>query len=126
MIKSKKTVIIVAIIAIIVCMILGIACFTNKQEVVNIDEENAVNVAIVGKYVQLEDSYLSVIESLKHAGFANNVNVKIDLIDSETITKENGKGAELSIENATTGMAAPFHKGAAKYFAEKGVTVETK
>ena len=36
------------------------------------------------------------------------------------------KRAELSIENATTGMTAPFHKGAAKYFAEKGVTVETE
>jgi TRAP transporter TAXI family solute receptor len=36
------------------------------------------------------------------------------------------KKAELSIENATSGMTAPFHKGAAKYFAEKGVTVETE
>ena len=36
------------------------------------------------------------------------------------------KKAELSIENATEGMTAPFHKGAAKYFAEKGVTVEAK
>ena len=43
----------------------------------------------------------------------------------EAITKENGKGAELSIDNATSGMSAPFHAGAAKYFAEKGVTVET-
>ena len=34
------------------------------------------------------------------------------------------KAAELSIENATSGMTAPFHAGAAKYFAEKGVTVE--
>jgi len=34
------------------------------------------------------------------------------------------KSAELSIENATSGMTAPFHAGAAKYFAEKGVTVE--
>ena len=33
------------------------------------------------------------------------------------------KAAELSIENATSGMTAPFHKGAAKYFAEKGATV---
>jgi len=39
------------------------------------------------------------------------------------ITKENGKGAELSIENATSGMTAPFHAGAAKYFKEKGVEV---
>ena len=44
----------------------------------------------------------------------------------EDITKENAKGAELSIENATSGMAAPFHKGAAKYFAEKGVTVNAQ
>ena len=39
------------------------------------------------------------------------------------IKAEHAKGAELSIENATSGMTAPFHKGAAKYFAEKGVTV---
>jgi len=42
----------------------------------------------------------------------------------EDITKENAKGAELSIENATDGMTAPFHAGAAKYFKEKGVEVE--
>ena len=42
----------------------------------------------------------------------------------DAITAENGKGAELSIENATSGMSAPFHAGAAKYFAEKGATVE--
>ena len=42
----------------------------------------------------------------------------------EAITAEHGKGAELSIENATSGMTAPFHAGAAKYFAEKGVEVE--
>ncbi len=41
----------------------------------------------------------------------------------EAITSENAKGAELSIENATSGMTVPFHAGAAKYFAEKGVTV---
>ncbi len=41
----------------------------------------------------------------------------------EAITAENAKGAELSIENATAGMTVPFHKGAAKYFAEKGVEV---
>ena len=46
--------------------------------------------------------------------------------NTEAIAAENGKGAELSIENATSGMTAPFHAGAAKYFAEKGVTVETK
>ncbi len=44
----------------------------------------------------------------------------------DAITKENAKGAELSIENATSGMTVPFHAGAAKYFAEKGVTVATE
>ena len=48
-----------------------------------------VSVAIVGKYVSLDDSYLSVIESLTHAGFENNVKVKIDLIDSEKINSSN-------------------------------------
>ena len=46
--------------------------------------------------------------------------------NADAITAAHAKGAELSIENATDGMAAPFHAGAAKYFAEKGVTVETK
>ena len=46
--------------------------------------------------------------------------------NAEAISGEHAKGAELSIENATTGMTAPFHAGAAKYFAEKGVTVETE
>ena len=41
----------------------------------------------------------------------------------DAIAAENGKGAELSIENATSGMTAPFHPGAAKYFNEKGASV---
>lgn len=41
----------------------------------------------------------------------------------EAITAANGKGAELSLENATSGMTAPFHPGAAKYYAEQGITV---
>ena len=45
--------------------------------------------------------------------------------NTDAIAAENGKGAELSIENATSGMTAPFHAGAAKYFAEKGITVPT-
>lgn len=41
----------------------------------------------------------------------------------EAITTENAKGAELTLENATNGMTVPFHAGAAKYFAEKGIEV---
>ena len=46
--------------------------------------------------------------------------------NAEAIAAENSKGAELTIENATSGMTAPFHAGAARYFEEQGVTVETE
>ena len=50
-----------------------------------------VKIALVGKYMQLQDSYLSVIESLRHGGFANSVKVEIGFVDSENITEENVK-----------------------------------
>ena len=53
--------------------------------------KDEVKIALVGKYMKLEDSYLSVAESLRHGGFANNVKVKIWFIDSEFITEENVK-----------------------------------
>lgn len=58
------------------------------QKIRKTKKEDRVKIAIVGKYVRLEDSYISVIESLNHAGFENNVNVDIELIDSETITQD--------------------------------------
>lgn len=53
--------------------------------------DTTVKIAIVGKYVKLEDSYISVIESLVHGGYANNVRVKIGLVDCENINSENVK-----------------------------------
>ena len=44
----------------------------------------------------------------------------------DDIFKENAKGAELSIENASSINTVPYHEGAAKYFADHGVTVNTK
>ena len=61
-----------------------------NEKIKNISDEE-VKIAIVGKYVKLEDSYLSVIESLNHAGIENGVKVKTDLIDAEKITAENVK-----------------------------------
>ena len=58
------------------------------KKIRNIDKKKEVNIAIVGKYVKLEDSYISVMESIRHAGFENDVNTNIKLIDSETINKE--------------------------------------
>ena len=52
-------------------------------------ENKKIKIAIVGKYVKLEDSYLSVVESIKHAGYQNDVGVEIEFIDSEKITFKN-------------------------------------
>ena len=48
-----------------------------------------VTVALVGKYTQLHDAYISVVESLKHGAVAYNASVQIKWIPSETVTSEN-------------------------------------
>jgi CTP synthase len=48
-------------------------------------EGKRVRIALVGKYVQLEDAYLSVVESLRHSGFHHGCAVDIDWVDSETL-----------------------------------------
>ena len=53
------------------------------------DEGPRVKIALVGKYVGLHDAYISVVESLKHGGIHNNVNVDISWIDSELLTEDN-------------------------------------
>ncbi|BDT68185.1 CTP synthase [Comamonadaceae bacterium OS-1] len=47
-----------------------------------------VNIAMVGKYVDLSDSYKSLNEALRHAGMKNHVRVKISYVDSETIVPD--------------------------------------
>ena len=47
------------------------------------------SIAIVGKYVQLHDAYLSIVEALHHAGYETGTKVSIKWIDSENITREN-------------------------------------
>ena len=53
----------------------------------NLKEE--VEIALVGKYVELHDAYLSVKESLTHAGYFFNKKVKVNWVNSETLEKEN-------------------------------------
>ena len=48
-----------------------------------------VTIALVGKYTQLHDAYLSVVEALKHGGIASHANVHLKWVDSELVTKEN-------------------------------------
>lgn len=56
---------------------------------------NTIDIGLVGKYVELPDAYISVVESLKHAGFGYDADIKIHWIDSETLDKETIE-AELS------------------------------
>jgi CTP synthase len=48
-----------------------------------------LEIALVGKYIELPDAYLSVSEALRHAGWANERNIRIRWVDSETLTPEN-------------------------------------
>ncbi|WP_368489527.1 CTP synthase [Clostridium sp. BJN0013] len=49
----------------------------------------SVNIALVGKYVELHDAYISVVEALSHGGYANDANVNIKWLNSEDITRDN-------------------------------------
>ena len=50
-----------------------------------------VKVALVGKYVELHDAYISVVESLQHAGIHNSSEIDIDWINAETVTRDNAE-----------------------------------
>lgn len=51
--------------------------------------EKTVKIALVGKYVSLHDAYISVVESLRHAGVAYRADVDIQWIDSELLNADN-------------------------------------
>lgn len=51
--------------------------------------DKKVTIGLVGKYVELEDAYLSVAEALRHGGFENGAEISIKWIQSENITREN-------------------------------------
>jgi CTP synthase len=59
---------------------------------------DVVTIALVGKYVELHDAYLSIVESLKHGGIANNADVKIKWVNSEHIDEENVKDYLLKVD----------------------------
>ena len=79
----------------VVCRELGIDAkdpdLTDWEKMVSQIEaaKTEVRIGIVGKYVQLHDAYLSIVEALAHAGFHHGAKVKIEWIDSETLTAEN-------------------------------------
>src|SRR5699024_1993179 len=49
---------------------------------------NVIDIALVGKYVELPDAYLSLVESLKHAGIDLDTDIEVHWVDSEALDKE--------------------------------------
>ncbi|MBO0477656.1 CTP synthase [Vagococcus sp. DIV0080] len=58
-----------------------------EQKVLSLKKQ--VKIALVGKYVELPDAYLSVVEALKHAGFEHDSDIDIKWIQAEELTKDN-------------------------------------
>ena len=118
-------------------------CTTNNAYLVPIDGETAQNLIAscpfytihtipAGSYAgQTEDvQTVTVKATLIVSASATEeavYNLTAAIFDNaEAIAAENAKGSELSIESATSGMTVPFHAGAAKYFAEKGIQVDVQ
>ena len=80
----------------VVCRDLGIEKATDYKELADWSKmvetiharTGEVQIALVGKYVKLHDSYLSIVESLNHASFVIGKNVKIKWVDSDSVTDE--------------------------------------
>ena len=99
-----------------------------KEKVVDRIKEprRKVRIAVVGKYITLQDAYKSIYEALIHGGIANNAEVEIKRVDSEKITSEGAKKHLSDVD----GILVPGGFGyrgiegkikAIKYAREKGV-----
>ena len=115
-------------------------CTTNSAYLVPIDGEVADNLMAACPFYTVYEIPANTYAGQKEV--VKTVTVKATLIVSadateddvykltsaifdniDAIKTENAKGNELDLKNATEGMTVPFHKGAAKYFSEKGITV---
>ena len=83
-----------------------------KKFVFNLkNPKNEVNVGLIGKYVELQDSYKSILESFIHAGSVNSVKVNVHPIHSESIDKTNVKSLMSNLDGV---LVAPG-------FGERGI-----
>ncbi len=79
----------------IVCKKLGMDCpqpdLTEWKAMIEKERnrDKVTKIALVGKYVELHDAYLSIVESLHHAGIYHGTEIDIDWINAETVTKDN-------------------------------------
>jgi CTP synthase len=90
------------------------------------EAERTVRIGLVGKYVRLEDAYLSVIESLRHAGISHGARVEVRFVDAEGIGSEEGErelagcdGVLIPGGFGTRGIEGKI--GAARFAREHGV-----
>ena len=76
------------------CSILKLPCpepdLSDWREMVDAmkSSDKTVRIALVGKYTQLHDSYLSVVEALKHGGIASRAKVQIQWVEAEGVTEQ--------------------------------------
>lgn len=81
----------------LVCEKLNLGCLDidNSQWITMVDKlknlKDTVKIGLVGKYVELHDAYISVVEALNHGGLYNNSKVEIKWIDAEKLNKENSE-----------------------------------
>jgi len=70
--------------------------------------EGTVKIGIVGKYTNLKDSYISIVESLNHGGYYHRRNVELKWINSESLEEYRGKGDPLL---SVDGLLVPYGFG---------------
>jgi len=84
--------------------------------------EGTVRIALVGKYIQLADSYKSVMEALEHGGIHNGVKVQCDLVDSENFDVNELDGVDgILIPGGFGERGIEGKVAAAKYARENGI-----
>ena len=91
-----------------------------------LEAERKVRIAIIGKYIKLQDAYLSVVEALAHAGGAHEVKVELDWVDSEGLEDRESTRARLAGVDGVLVLPGFGHRGtegkieAARYARETG------
>ena len=77
-----------------------------------LEAERSVRVAIIGKYIKLQDAYLSVVEALGHAAGANGLKVELDWVDSEVLEDRASTERRLSGVDGVLVLPGFGHRGA--------------
>ncbi|HEX2728275.1 MAG TPA: CTP synthase, partial [Rubrobacteraceae bacterium] len=91
------------------------------------DAEETVRIAVIGKYIKLQDAYLSIVEALGHAGGAHGLRVELDWVDSETLPDREATKRRLGEVDGVLVLPGFGHRGtegkieAARYARENNV-----